>query len=41
MNQDSTRYVSGKQEKKIAKTINGRLQPNSGATLFKKRRCSK
>lgn len=36
MNKNSTRYVSGKQEKQIAKNIKGKLQPNSGATLFKK-----
>ena len=37
MNKDSTRYVSGKQEKQISKAVNGKLQPNSGATLFSKR----
>lgn len=36
MNKKSTRYISGKQEKYIAKLTNSRLQPNSGATLFKK-----
>lgn len=36
MNKKSTRYKSGKQEKYIAKLTNSRLQPNSGATLFKK-----
>ena len=35
-NKNSTRYFSSQQEKKIAKTVGGRLQPNSGATLFKK-----
>ena len=38
-NENSTRYYSNKQEKNIAKTVNGRLQPNSGATLFKKGDC--
>lgn len=32
----STRYYSSMQEKKIVKNIGGRLQPNSGATAFKK-----
>lgn len=41
MNKNSTRYYSNKQEKQIAKTVGGRLQPNSGATLFSKRRCEK
>lgn len=36
MNKNSTRYYSNKQEKRIAKTVNGKLQPNSGATLFSK-----
>ena len=36
MNKNSTRYFSSQQEKKISKTVGGRLQPNSGATLFKK-----
>ena len=36
MNKNSTRYFSSKQEKHIAKTVNGKLQPNSGATLFSK-----
>lgn len=29
MNKNSTRYYSNKQEKKIAKTVGGKLQPNS------------
>lgn len=29
-----TRYYSHKQEKQIAKTVGGKLQANSGATLF-------
>lgn len=37
MNKNSTRYYSSKQEKKIAKTVKGKLQANSGATLFSKR----
>lgn len=36
MNKNSTRYFSGRQEKQIAKTVGGRLQSNSGATLFSK-----
>ena len=36
INKNSTRYYSSKQEKRIAKFTNGKLQPNSGATLFKK-----
>lgn len=36
MNKNSTRYYSHKQEKKIAKDVGGKLQPNSGATLFSK-----
>ena len=32
----STREVSSKQEKKIAKVLNGRRTPNSGATKFSK-----
>lgn len=35
-NKNSTRYYSNKQEKKIAKTVNGKVQSNSGATLFDK-----
>lgn len=37
MNKNSTRYYSNMQEKHIAKAVNGRLQPNSGATMFSKR----
>ena len=29
-----TRYYSSKQEKAVAKAINGKLTPNSGATMF-------
>ena len=36
-NKKSSRYVSNQQEKQIAKKVNGRLQSNSGAGLFKKR----
>lgn len=36
MNKNSTRYFSSKQEKQIAKTVGGKLQANSGATLFSK-----
>lgn len=36
MNKNSTRYFSHKQEKQIAKTVGGKLQANSGATMFKK-----
>lgn len=36
MNKNSTRYYSSQQEKYIAKTLNGKLQSNSGATLFNK-----
>ena len=35
-NKSSTRYYSSKQEKQIAKTVDGKLQPNSEATLFSK-----
>lgn len=35
-NKNSTRYYSSKQEKHIAKTIKGKTQSNSGATLFNK-----
>ena len=35
-NKSSTRYYSSKQEKQIAKTVGGKLQPNSEATLFSK-----
>lgn len=37
MNKNSTRYYSSKQERDIAKKMNGRCQSNSGATLFSKR----
>lgn len=37
-NKKSTRYYSTKQEKQVAKTVNGKCQSNSGATLFCKRR---
>ena len=36
MNKNSTRYHSTKQEKKIAKAVNGKRTPNSGATTFRK-----
>lgn len=36
MNKNSTRYYSHKQEKQIARMVNGKLQSNSGATLFSK-----
>lgn len=36
MNKNSTRFFSHKQEKQIAKTVGGKLQTNSGATLFSK-----
>lgn len=32
----NTRYFSNKQEQKVAKTLKGRTQSNSGATRFKK-----
>lgn len=35
-NKNSTRYFSNKQEKHIAKVLNGKVQSNSGATLFNK-----
>ena len=38
MNKNSTRFYSSRQEKHIAKVTGGKLQPNSGATLFSKRR---
>lgn len=34
MNKNSTRYFSNKQEKSVAKTLNGRQTSNSGATKF-------
>ena len=36
MNKQSTRYYSNKQEKKVAKAVNGKQQSNSGATAFAK-----
>ena len=36
MNKNSTRYYSSRQEKQVAKSTGGKLQPNSGATLFSK-----
>lgn len=36
MNQNSTRYYSNRQEKKVAKAVNGRKTANSGATAFQK-----
>ena len=36
MNRNSTRYYSGRQEKKVAKAVNGRKTANSGATAFSK-----
>lgn len=36
MNKDSTRYYSDRQEKKLAKMLNGKKQSNSGATAFQK-----
>lgn len=36
MNKNSTRFFSHKQEKQIAKTVKGKLQANSGATMFSK-----
>ena len=36
MNKSSTRFFSHKQEKQIAKAVGGKLQANSGATLFSK-----
>lgn len=33
-NKNSTRYYSGKQERKIAKQLNGKLTSNSGAARF-------
>ena len=35
-NNNTTRYYSTKQEKHIAKTLNGNRTPNSGATMFYK-----
>lgn len=36
MNKNSTRFYSSQQEKQVAKSINGKCQSNSGATLFSK-----
>lgn len=36
MNKNSTRYYSNKQEKQVAKIVNGKCQSNSGAGLFGK-----
>ena len=36
MKRHSTRYYSGRQEKKVAKAVNGRKTANSGATAFQK-----
>ena len=36
MNKKSTRYFSTKQERQIAKSLKGRCQSNSGATMFNK-----
>lgn len=36
MNKNSTRFFSHKQEKSIAKAVGGKLQANSGATMFSK-----
>lgn len=35
-NKNTTRYFSKIQEKTLAKEVNGRVQPNSGATPFQK-----
>lgn len=35
-NKDSTRYYSERQEKVVAKALNGRQTANSGATMFSK-----
>lgn len=34
MNKNSTRYFSNFQEKQVAKRIGGKIQSNSGATIF-------
>ncbi len=36
LNKNATRYYSNKQEKEVAKALNGFQTPNSGATKFKK-----
>ena len=33
-NKNSTRYYSGRQERKVAKAVNGKITANSGATKF-------
>ena len=33
-NRNSTRYYSARQEKKVAKALNGKVVPNSGAIRF-------
>lgn len=33
-NKNSTRYYSGRQERKVAKTVSGKITANSGATKF-------
>lgn len=33
-NKNSTRYYSGRQERKVAEAINGKITANSGATKF-------
>ena len=33
-NKNSTRYYSGRQERKVAKAVKGKLTANSGATKF-------
>lgn len=40
-NKSATRYFSNKQEKHVAKVINGRQTSNSGATMFSKGDVSK
>ena len=35
-NKNSTRFYSSKQEKKVAKALDGKQQSNSGATAFNK-----
>lgn len=36
MRKDSTRYVSGKQEKRTARDLNGKVQTSSGSSTFLK-----
>ena len=33
-NKNSTRYYSGRQERKVAEAVNGKITANSGATKF-------